>query len=146
MNKTIRYIIASSLWICCFTAFLTGTVKAQTSIGFGIEEATVTEQDTFTIAVKVDTDLAGKGIYSFHFGLSYDAYYLEFLNIDSVGSVLNDWGMPTFNKNKSGQIIIAGAGSSALTGEGDMLYLKFKALQANYWFLHMQCRCRSGYN
>src|SRR5690606_20156213 len=94
----------------------------------------VTEQDTFTIAVKADSLLTGKGIYAFHFGLSFDATYLEFLNIDSVGSILNDWGIPTFNKNKSGQIIIAGAGSSPLSGQGNLLYLKFNALRANYWF------------
>lgn len=133
MNKSIRYIIASSFWICCFTAFFAGTVKAQIDIGISIAEATVTEQDTFTIAVKADSLLTGKGIYSFRLGLSYDANYLEFLNIDSVGDILNNWGIPTFNKNKSGQIIIAGAGSTALTGQGNMLYLKFKAIRANYW-------------
>lgn len=134
MNKLIRYIFAPSLWICCLTVFLTETVKAQTSIGFSIDETTVMEQDTFTIAVKADSLLTGKGIYAFHFGLSFDANYLEFLNIDSVGNILNDWGIPTFNKNKQGQIIIAGAGSSPLSGQGNFLYLKFKALRANYWF------------
>ncbi len=130
MNKSIRYIIASSFWICCFTAFFTVSVKAQTNIGFSIEGATVTEQDTFIIAINADSLMTEKGVYSYHFGLSYNSAYLEFLSIDSVGTVLQTWGMPTFNNRTPGQIIIAGAGSAPLSGNGNLLYLKFKALRS----------------
>jgi hypothetical protein len=129
MNKFIRYIIASSAWICCLTLILAGTVKAQTTIGFSIEGATVLEKDTFTIAFKADSLLTGKGIMAYHFGLSYNADYIEFLNIDSVGSVLKNWGSPTFSNKTRGKIIVAGASSSALTGKGNMFYLRFKALR-----------------
>lgn len=129
MNKFIRYIIASCAWICCFTLFLTGAAKAQTTIGFSIEGATVLEKDTFTIAFKADSLLTGKGVMAYRFGLSYNADYIEFLNIDSVGSVLKNWGSPTFSNRTRGRIIVAGASSSALTGNGNMFYLRFKALR-----------------
>ena len=129
MNRFIRYIIASCLWICCFTLLFQGKATAQPTIGFSIEGATVLEKDTFTIAVKADSLLTGKGIYAFRFGLSYNADYIEFLNIDSVGTVLQGWGLPTFSNRTPGRITIAGAASSTLTGKGNMFYLKFKALR-----------------
>ncbi len=129
MNRFIRYIFASCLWICCFTLLSASTATAQTTIGFSIDGATVLEKNTFTIAVKANTLLTGNDIYSFRFGLSYNANYLEFLNIESVGPVLENWGMPTYSNRTPGQIIIAGAGSSQLTGDGVMFYLKFKALR-----------------
>lgn len=128
MNRFIRYIIASCLWIWCSTMLFQDIATAQSTVGFSIDGATVLEKDTFTIAVKADTLLTAKGIYSFRFGLSYNADYIEFLNIDSVGTVLKSWGNPTFSKRTRGRIIIAAAGSSALSGKGNMLYLKFKAL------------------
>lgn len=129
MNKFIRYIIASWTWISCVTVFFAGTAAAQTSIGFSIEGATVLEKDTFTIAFKADSLLTGKGVMAYRFGLSYNADYIEFLNVDSVGSVLKNWGNPTFSYRTKGRIIIAGAGSSALSGKGNMFYLRFKALR-----------------
>ena len=133
MNKLIRYRLASCLWTWCFMVFLTGTTVAQTTIGFSIQGATVLEKDTFTLAVQADSLLTGKNIYSFHFGISYNADYFEFQGIDSVGAPLTDWGIPTFNKKTRGQIIIAGAGSTALQGDGNMIYLRFKALRGGYW-------------
>jgi hypothetical protein len=109
-------------------SLVTSPATAQTTIGFSIEGATVLEKDSFVIAVKADSILTGKGIYSFRFGLSYNADYLEFQNVDSVGSVLKDWGIPTFSNKTRGIIIIAGAGSSAMMGKGNMFYLRFKAL------------------
>lgn len=129
MNRFIRYSIASCLWICCFTLFSPGSAKAQTTIGFSIDGATVLEKDTFVIAVKANTLLTGNNIYSFRFRITYLSSYLEFLNIDSVGAVLEDWGMPTFNKKNPGIISIAGAGSAPLSGDGVLFYLKFRAIR-----------------
>jgi hypothetical protein len=105
-------------------------VQAQSTVGFSITGKTIVEKDTFTIAVKADDLLTGKNIYAFRFGLSYNADYLEFLSIDSVGTVLKNWTIPTFNNRTPGTITIAGAGSSVLSGNGNMFYLKFKALRA----------------
>ena len=128
MNKLIRYIITSCIWTWCFMLLLPGAAKAQTTVGFSIEGATVVEKNTFTIAVKADSLLTGKGIYAFRFGLTFNADHLEFQGIDSVAPLLKDWGIPTFSNRTRGTIIVAGAGASALSGKGKMFYLKFKAL------------------
>lgn len=133
MNRFIRYIFASGLWLCCLTLLFPGKLASQSTLGFSIEGATVVEKDTFVIAIKADSLLTGKEVYSYRFGVSFNADYLEFLTIDSVGSVLEDWGVPTFNTKIRGQLHIAGAGSSVLTGNGNMIYLKFKALRPGSW-------------
>lgn len=132
MNRLIKYKVVTSLWLICFTVLLSHSLRAQSTIGFAIEGATVTEQNNFVIAVKADSLLTEKGVYAFRFALSYNADYLEFLNIDSVGSVLKNWGIPAFGNKTRGKIIIAGAGSSTLQGSGNMFYLKFKALRGGY--------------
>jgi len=58
--------------------FLPETTKAQNTLGFSIEGATVLEKDTFVIAVKADSLLTGRGIYSYRFVLSYNADHIEF--------------------------------------------------------------------
>jgi len=130
MDKLIRYIIASCLWTWCFTLLSPGAARAQSTVGFSIEAKTVVEKDTYTIAIKAADLLTGKNIYAFRFGLTYNADYLEFLGIDSVGTVLKNWEIPTFSNRNRGTITIAGAGSSVLSGNGNMFYLKFKALRA----------------
>lgn len=130
MNRFIRYIIASCFWTFSTILFSAGIVSAQSNVGFSISGATILEKDTFTIAVKADTVLTGKNIYAFRFGISYNSDYLEFQGIDSTGIVLKDWGIPTVNNNTKGRIIIAGAGTSTLKGNGIMFYLRFKALRS----------------
>jgi len=41
---------------------------------------------------------------------------------------MKDWGIPTFSNRTKGTLLVAGAGSTALSGKGKMFYLKFKAL------------------
>ena len=136
MKKLIIHIIASCFWMVCFSLLVSGTAAAQSTIGFSIDGATVLEKNTFTIAVKADSVLTGKGIYSFRFGFTFNADYLEFQNIDSVGPVLYDWGMPTFSNKTRGSIIIAGAGASSLAGKGKMFYLRFKAIQPGGTYIY----------
>ncbi len=128
MNKLIRYIFSSCILTWCCMLLVPGAAMAQSNVGFSIEGTTILEKSTFTIAVKADTLLTGKGIYAFRFGLSYNADYLEFQGIDSVASIMKDWGIPTLSNRTKGTILVAGAGSSALSGKGKLFYLKFKAL------------------
>ncbi len=130
MNKFIRYIIALSLWTWCIIVLSAGTSRASATIGFSIQGATVLEKDTFVIAVKADSLLTGKSVFAFRLGISYNSDYLAFQGIDSVGPVLKNWGLPTFSNKTNGRIILAGAGSTALSGNGNVLYLKFIALRS----------------
>ena len=129
MNKFIRKISAALFRVICLYILASNYAAAQTTIGFSIANATVTEKDTFSIAIRADSLLTGKNVYAFRFGLSFNADYLEFLSIDAAGPVLASWGLPSFNNQATGRILIAGAGTSPLSGSGDMLYLKFRAIR-----------------
>lgn len=129
MNKLIRYRFASCLWTWCFIVLFAGTTVAQSTMQFAIQGATVIEKDTFTIAVQANSELAGEEVYAFKLGITYNSDYLEFQGIDSVGSILSGWGIPTFSNKTKGKIVIAGAGTTPLTGTGEMIYLRFKALR-----------------
>jgi len=102
-----------------------GEVTAQTSLGFRIPDVTITEKDTFTVTIVADSVLTGREVYSYRFYLTYSPTYLEFLGVDGTGSVLTSWGEPDVNSSNAGTIVMAGAGSSPLTGTGDMVTLKF---------------------
>lgn len=102
-----------------------GKVAAQTPLGFRIPDASITEKDTFTITIDADSVLTGREVYSYRFYITYNPSYFEFLGVDGIGSVLTAWGAPTVNSSNAGTIIMAGAGSSPLTGSGGMIDLKF---------------------
>ncbi len=102
-----------------------GIVTAQTPLGFRIPDASITEKDTFTVTINADSVFTGREVYSYRFYVTYSPTYLEFLGVDGTGSVLASWGDPTVNSSNAGTIIMAGAGSSSLTGTGEMINLKF---------------------
>lgn len=122
-NNYISKVLVSLL----FTMFIwgSGRVVAQTPLGFSIPSISITEKDTFTVTIKADSVLTGREVYSYRFYISYNPNYFEFLGVDGTGSVLSSWGAPTVNSSNIGTIILAGAGSSPLTGLGEMIGLKF---------------------
>ena len=127
MNRFISTISAVSFWVICFCVLTGSRATAQTTIGFSIANATITEKDTFSILFKADSSFTGKKVYAFRFGLSYNASYLECLGVTPAGSILSAWGTPAVNTQTAGRITVAGAGTSPLTGSGDMFRIKFRA-------------------
>ena len=127
MNRFISTISAVSFWVICFCVLTGSRATAQTTIGFSIANATITEKDTFSILFKADSSFTGKKVYAFRFGLSYNASYLECLGVTPAGSILSAWGAPAVNTQTAGRITVAGAGTSPLTGSGDMFRIKFRA-------------------
>jgi hypothetical protein len=113
-----------------------GNLGAQSSpIRFSIIGASVTEKDTFTVTLRADSLLTGRSVFAYRFYLSYSPTYLEFLEIQGTGTVLAGWGSPAVNSNNAGTLIMAGAGSDALTGNGDMITLRFRAIRSGTTYL-----------
>ncbi len=104
-------------------------IYAQT-IEFNIQGASIEEQDTFVVALQTSTDLTGEGVYAYRFQVTYPTSYYEFLDVDSVGSMLDSWGLPTINSSTPGALRMSGAGANALEGTGDVIYLKFRAVRS----------------
>lgn len=108
-----------------------GSLAAQTTpIGFRISAASITEKDTFIVALNADSLLTGRSVFSYRLYLNYSPSYFEFLSMNGTGAVLTDWGAPSLNSSNAGTLIMAGAGSSALEGSGEMVYLKFRSLRS----------------
>ncbi|SMO72956.1 Por secretion system C-terminal sorting domain-containing protein [Saccharicrinis carchari] len=97
------------------------------TINFSVEGKSVEERDTFVVAVQADSNLTGEGIFAYRFHITYNANYLEFLGVEDVGDILTGWGLPTTNLVSPGNLRLAGAGANALTGTGDVIYLRFRA-------------------
>ncbi len=93
--------------------------------GFSLSGATVTEKDTFTVTIQADSVLTGKSVFSYRFYLTYSPAYFEFIGMPGTGNVLSSWGAPSLNSAHEGVLILAGAGSLPLTGNGDMIHLRF---------------------
>ena len=90
----------------------------------------VAQGETFNMPVNT-TDITGLGIISGSFTLSYNANILEAVDVITTGTLLSGYSLPTFNIS-AGQINIAFAESSALSGEGILLYVQMTASTQNY--------------
>lgn len=122
----------------CFLALilsLGSSLAAQTNaIGFSIEDTTVTEKDTFVVALSADSLLTDRSVLSYRFYLTYSPTYFEFIGMQGTGPVLSGWGAPAINNSNEGTIVMAGAGSEELSGDGEMLYLQFRSKRSgNSW-------------
>jgi hypothetical protein len=108
-----------------------GSLAAQTGpVGFSISGTSVTEKDTFTVAVRADTLLTGWNVTAFRMFITYSPTYFEFIGMEGTGPVLSGWGTPEINSANAGSLIIAGAGADPLTGSGEMIYLRFRSARA----------------
>ncbi|MBN2699446.1 MAG: T9SS type A sorting domain-containing protein [Bacteroidales bacterium] len=108
-----------------------GSLSAQTTpIGFSLSNASITEKDTFEIALSADSILTGRSVYAYRFYITYSPTYFEFLSMEGTGSILSDWGIPVLNSSNAGTLVMAGAGTEPLSGSGEMIYLKFRSLRS----------------
>ena len=131
MKKLNKFCIISCFLILALGSLFPADAYSQ-SIGFSIANKTVVEKDTFQVVLNADSLFTGRSVFSYKFGITYNSGYLEYLGIDSVGSMLKSWGTPTINSSSAGTVILAGAGTTALSGKGGFLYLRFRAIRAGW--------------
>ena len=84
--------------------------------------------ETVSIPVHADRDVAGLGIYSFEMEVTYNPGYVEFLGATTAGSTTMPWGAPyTIDEGGLARVVIAG--SEPLAGCGPaFIYLEFRGL------------------
>ena len=81
-----------------------------------------------SIAIPVlASDVSGLDIFSYNLTLSFDQSVLDATGVTVVGALTEGWGNPTISDN-DGQIVLAGAGASALAGTGALVYINFDVL------------------
>ena len=121
MKSMIRYILPLLL--------LSVGIQAE-PIGLRLPDSTFTAGDIVDIPVYVDSSLDGEGIYAYRIQLQYTASRMQALSAYSAGAVTENFGNPTINTGISGNVILAGAGSTPLSGSGVLFYIRFEMLSA----------------
>ncbi len=79
--------------------------------------------ETISIPIRV-SDVSGLNIFSFLLKLNFDQNVLDATGVNFEGTLAESWGEPTI-ADQDGQITIAVAGTSPLTGSGDLIYINF---------------------
>ena len=129
LRKDFQYfmkIIKLLLYLCilCSTANLNASV-----IGLRIPDTTAVVGDTINIPVYADSSLTGENVYSYQLQISFNAELLYAHSVLIDGTISESFGSPAFNNSVSGQVTIAGAGITPLSGSGVFLYIRFISLQ-----------------
>jgi len=84
-----------------------------------------------TVTAKINTtqsipltvgDLTGLGVVSYQFKVTYDPTLVNVTGV-TAGSLVAGWNAPTVNTGSSGQVTVAGAGTTNLSGSGVLVYL-----------------------
>ena len=83
------------------------------------------EGDTILVPINV-SDLTGESVFSYQLTVEYDSTVAEAIDVETEGTLSDDshW-MVIPNVNNKGEIIIAAAGSTELSGSGVLIYMKY---------------------
>ena len=84
---------------------------------------------SFEASIKVD-DVTGMGIYAYSLEVIYSSTDLVVTSTTSSGCISSGWGDPTTGSHP-GKVNIASAGTSALTGGGDLVKINFQSVKAH---------------
>ncbi len=116
-------------WFLYFCIMLIAINVNATDIGMRIPDSTMVIYETIDIPVYVDSSLTGEGVYSYQLQISFNSSRLSADSAFITGTISEPFSM-NFNNSVPGQISIAAAGSTALSGTGVLVYIRFTALQS----------------
>ena len=111
-------------------------VFSQTSINMQLRDTSATVNSFINIPILANTTLTGKGVLSYKLQLNFNSALLSPLGVVTTGTISNAFGTPTVNMSIAGQITIAGAGTTALTGTGNFIFLRFKVIAAGGTYIN----------
>lgn len=80
------------------------------------------------VPIYVDNSVTGLNIISCQFQISFNNTKLSFVSVEIDGTMIQSWGSPTTYLSPGGYLYIAAAGSSALTGSGTLMILRFQCV------------------
>jgi len=90
-----------------------------------VPDTTVSEIVTFSLPIHT-TDVSERGIISFEIDLDYDENLLNFESVESAGTLSEDFSIS--NSVEEGILKIAGANSTPLIGDGELLNVNFSVV------------------
>ncbi len=118
MVKTSKY-----MTILLLLAASSSAVVAQ--VRLSIPDTSGARGNKITLPVYVDTSLTGKGVEAYQIQLSYNSTYMSVDSVISTGTLSQTLGPVSYNISIPGMVSIASAGSTALTGTGVLIYVRF---------------------
>ncbi|MCX6277407.1 MAG: cohesin domain-containing protein [Bacteroidetes bacterium] len=103
-------------------------VQAQT-VQMRIPDSTALSGNFIDLPVYADNTLTGQNIFSYTLQITFNQNYLQLISVFTTGTISNAFGNPIINTTVPGQVTMAGAGTTPLTGIGKFICIRFKALQ-----------------
>ena len=101
-------------------------VSSPEAVTVSISNISAYSGGSMVIPIKVG-ETKGLGIYAVGIKLTYDPEILKATGATNKGSITENWGDPIFNIT-SGRINIGMAGTSPLTGSGDLVFVNFDVI------------------
>lgn len=83
--------------------------------------------DKVTVPMTI-TDVTGRQIYSYGVNIKFDPSILQVDRTFSDGCISSVWGQPTYNVMGNDVLSIGGAGSSVLSGAGNLVKIEFNVV------------------
>ncbi len=117
-----KKLLVSLIVVVSFLLFM-ATAYGQ-AVDVTIPDASADAGSSIDIPVNV-SDVAGLDVFSYTINLTFDQNVLDGTGVSVTGGVAEPWGPPTVADQDNGELIIAGAGVAALTGEGNLLTVSF---------------------
>ena len=112
--------------LCIIFIFLMSSSYSQVNITIPDTTVNLNINDEFLVPVYVSS-LDGQNVRAFQFEVNYNSNYLAYVSMQK-GNVISGGFYTDANETTTGKITIAGAGAYPLSGEGVLVYVKFKIL------------------
>ena len=110
---------------------LYGKAQSQT-INMQMRDTSASVNAFINIPIRANTTLTGRGVLAYKLQFTFNSALLSPQGVVTTGTISNALGAPTINTSVAGQITIAAAGTTALTGTGNFIFLRFKVIAAGY--------------
>lgn len=119
--KKIKY-----LWMLILLA---GIIPVSSQpVGLALPDTTGMAGELIDIPVVVQTDLTGLNVTAYQLQINFTASRLELQDVLATGTLTESLGSFSHNVPASGQVMISAAGSSPLSGKGNLILLRFRML------------------
>ncbi|HEY9166524.1 MAG TPA: cohesin domain-containing protein, partial [Candidatus Kryptonia bacterium] len=138
MVRTLEYMTLLLLLAACSSA-------AMAQVRLSIPDTSGVSGNKITVPVYVDSSLTGLGVKSYQIQLSYNSTYMSLDSVISIGTLSQTLGSVSYNGTTPGIIKIAAAGTTALTGTGVLIYIRFRLLNSGYISLSFSGGSASNY-
>ncbi len=107
---------------------LAGGESFSQTIGIRIPDTTGVQGTYVDVPMYADSTFTDNEVLSYVVSFNYNSTYLRADSVITEGTIAGAFGAATANLDNPGEVVIAGAGSSPLTGSGTFVVIRFELL------------------